>query len=126
MASPGVVNLQVYQGDRYELFFRVRLRTLDTDGVTWIPGAYVDLTGWNPTSEIRKEKADASPIGSFECSLGDQTTLPGSVLCVLKPSVSVLLTESNYYYDVQLELDADNITTYLQGQILVTLEVTRG
>ena len=125
MANPGVVNLNVYQGDRFELFFRLRSQTWDAVNEMWIPGPYMDLTGATVKSQLRETKESATVAAEFACTLADQATSPGSVLCVLTPAQTTLLSKASYYYDVQVTRGTDFVTTYIAGQVMVTPEVTR-
>lgn len=124
MANPGVLTLNAYQGDRLEVFFRVRALVWNDVTEQYDPGPFVDLTGQVPTAHIKEAKADLTPIATFQCTLADQVTIPGGVLLVLLPADATLLTKTSYFYDVQLKADDTHVTTYLQGQILVTAQVT--
>lgn len=121
---PGKYPIEIYQGDTYDLFFRVRESVWNPITGQYEAGAYVDLTGTVPTAMIKKSKTDVAATATFSCVLSDQTALPGGVLCTLVPTESKKLIEVVYMYDVQLYTDATHIRTFLQGSVLVTQEVT--
>ena len=125
MAKPAVVAIDVYQGDRFELFFRLRSQTFDPITETWVTGDYIDLTGWTPSGMVRATRASSGPpTAVFACSLSDQTLIPGGVLCILLPVESAKLSAEEYVYDIQLSLDADHVTTWLTGPCYSNREVT--
>jgi hypothetical protein len=127
MANPGIVNLNVYQGDRFELLFRLRSQVFNAISGKWESGGYLDLTGVTVKSQLRLKKEDTTVAAEFTCTVADQTVADtkGAVLCVLTPAQTALLAAPAYYYDVQVTSGPDAVTTYLQGQVMVTPEVTR-
>lgn len=126
MGKPLSYNIELYQGDRYELFFRMRSQIFNPTTGAWEPGPYIDLTGNVPAAQIRATRDSETIVTSFQCSLSDQSALPGGVLAILLPSQTALLTAQSYVYDLQLKKGTDYVTTYLQGSITATREVTRG
>lgn len=119
--------LKMYQGDRYELFFRVYQLVWNEVTEEFEKGPYIVLTGYTPKAEIKTKRGPTVAVtATFACSLSDQILDPGGVLCVLLPSESEKLTAETYVYDVQLSLDADHITTYITGDIEVQKQVTSG
>ena len=49
--QPAQCDIQIYRGDYFEMTLRLREGTIN--GATYAPGAYLDLTGWQPKAEIR-------------------------------------------------------------------------
>ncbi len=125
MGSPATVDIDIYQGDRFELFLRLRSQIWNETTQTWVPGPYIDLTGKTAAAQLKASRDDASPAATFTCTIGDQQATPGAVLAVLTPTQTAALTGQTYYYDLQVKGTADYVTTYLQGRATVTKEVTR-
>lgn len=122
---PGVLDLEIYQGDRYELFFLVRDEILDPVTQQWIADEYVDLTGYIARSQIRDPQG--AVVAEFTCTVVDQTAARGGVLCVLIPAqTKLLVTDVKYVWDVELESPEgpEYVETYLAGKVTVTNEVT--
>lgn len=114
MALPSEKNISLYQGDTFELLFRLKSGT-----------SYVDLTGATPTAQIRASADAASPIISFTAALTDQTATPGGVMLTLSAAQTSGLT-ANGVWDVQLAYPDGSVKTYLKGTVTVVKEVTRG
>lgn len=125
--GPVTQDFTLYQGDRFELYFKVYSLIWNAATGKYDKGPYVDLTGQTPKAQIKAQRGAAEAVvASFACSLADQVADKGGVLCVLLPAQAELLTANSYVYDVQLSSDADHITTYITGQITVTKQVTSG
>lgn len=126
MGKPAVINLDAYQGDRLEVFFRVRNRSFNEQLQMWVPGDYVNLTGWTAKGHVKASKSTVDPLTAFEFTISDQAITPGGVTAYLTPDKTALLTAEKYLYDIQLTNGPANVITYLAGEIRVTAEVTRG
>jgi hypothetical protein len=121
--KPAEHDIEIYRGDTFELFFRVRTRTWD--GTAWVPGAYRDLTGFTPTAQMRSSADAADPAAlTFVCTLANQTTTPGGVLVRATPALTAGLAIMAGVYDVQLSDGTDKFT-YLKGAVAVDPDVTR-
>ena len=117
---PVVRNIEIYQGDTFEIFFRLRVLNPDES-----PGAYIDLTGCTPKAQIRTAPgASGSPLAEFDASLGNQATYPGSVLLELDAADSAGLSV-NGAWDCQLTLPSGKIRTYVAGTVTLIKEVTK-
>lgn len=117
--KPGTHDLDIYKGDSFELFFRIRETDVNGD-----PAGYVNLTGRVPKAQIRASASSGTVLAEFTAALADQTTAPGGVLLTLTPAQTAALT--NGVWDVQLTTTATGDTkTYLRGTVTVTDEVTR-
>lgn len=128
MAEPVKFNIETYQGDRYELFFRIREREWDqelNDGEgDWVLGDYIDLSGHTPSGKIKLNREQETPItATFDCHITNQVTIKGGVIAVLLPVQSKLLTEKKYVYDIQTKIDAEHINTWLTGNVKNTAQV---
>lgn len=116
---PASYDLSIYQGDTYSI--TLRLRSSNSDGSL---GAYVDLTGATPKSEIRD--ATGVLIAEFDATLLDQTTTPGGVTLSLTHTVTAALTPAvDLLWDFQVTDSAGGVTTYLRGNVSITGEVTQ-
>lgn len=119
--KPLKFDIEVYQGDTFSMFMRIR--ALDANGD---PASYIDLTGSTPKAQIRSNVADidAAPDAEFTCTLGNQGTVPGSLFVELTDVQTAALT-GNGVYDVEI-LHANGVRrTYLQGTVTLIKEVTR-
>lgn len=123
---PPVVDLDLYRGDRYELFLRISDYDWDETSQTWVFVDYLDLTPWTITGSIKDTVDSNTELGTFSISKSDQTTTDGKggVLCVILPTTSKALAVGKYVYDVQGVLDANNVETFCRGSISVTGDVT--
>lgn len=119
--KPLKFDIDIYQGDTFSMFLRVR--ALDANGD---PSDYIDLTGSTAKAQIRTDVADldADPDAEFTCTIGNQSTVPGSLFVELSPAQTAALT-ANGVYDVQITHADGRVRTYLQGIVTVIKEVTR-
>jgi hypothetical protein len=127
--KPTVHDIEIYRGDTFELFFRVRTRVwnpaLNGGLGGYEPGPYRDLTGFTPKAQIRSSAGAADPPAlEFVCSLSNQTTTPGGVLVRATPALTEALVIDAGVYDVQLS-DGTDKYTYIKGAVAVDPDVTR-
>jgi hypothetical protein len=114
MAQP--YNLVLYQGDDFQLVFRLRNKG---------NGLPVNLTGAVPKADIKLTAADTNAKLSFTATLLDP--LDGTVSLVLTGTqVGALAAGTSLVYDCQLKWPDNTVKTYLGGTINVLPEVTRG
>lgn len=117
---PGVYNLTIYQGDTFELTFRLR------DSVT---RAYLDLTDCTVSSQIRLKESTATPLAVIAGALQDQTATTGGITLSLTPTETAALApvagNTAYVWDVQLTWPGGRVETYLKGSVTVIAQVTR-
>lgn len=118
---PGSVDITVYQGDTYTLFFRVRNQ--NPDGT---PGAYIDLTGYVGLAQIRAKATDPDPpLATFAVTLADQVLSRGGVTLTLTPAQTAPLPVTGGVWDVQLTAPDGSVHTYLAGNVIVLQQVSR-
>ena len=118
--KPPTFNIEIYQGDTFSMF--MRLRALDSNGD---PGDYIDLTGSTAKAQIRANAAAVDPPDAeFTCTLGNQGTVPGSLFVELTHTQTAALT-GNGVYDVQVTHADGRIRTYLAGTTTLIKEITR-
>lgn len=109
-------NLVLYQGDSFELIFRLKEKGLGTP---------VDLTGCVPKSEIRLTPATPTVKVAFTAALVSPAT-DGKVRLSLTPAQTTALTAGEaLVWDVQLLWPDGVVKTYLTGSVNVLPEVTR-
>jgi hypothetical protein len=114
---PGTYDIQIYQGDTFRVFFRLR-----DEG-----GTYIDLTGQIAKAQIRSNTDAPTVLAEFSTSIPDQSVLAnrGSVLLTLTSAQTSALTTGGVW-DVQLQVTATGeVNTYLRGTVTVVKEVTR-
>ena len=125
--QPAQYDIQVYRGDYFELTLRLRGGELVGEG--YVPGDYMDLTGWTPKAEIRTNEDASTPLASFTCQLLDQTQTGsvGGVYLFLPSAQSALLQVPTAVWDIQIADDSTppRVFTYLRGKVTVTKDVTR-
>jgi hypothetical protein len=128
MASPAYVDIPLYQGDRLDVYFRIRDQEWSDALGRYVDGDYVvipsdSLKGW-----VKKEKTDTSPLVEFSFIIDDQDD-PGTVggfTATIVPDDSATLEPGDYVYDIQITKDSAHIQTYIAGVITVEGEVTTG
>lgn len=114
MAQP--YNMVFYQGDDYELVFRLKNKGTGTP---------VNLTGAVPKSDIKQSASDNTVKISFTAALVNPTD--GTVrLSLTGAQTATLAAGEALVYDAQLKWPDNKIKTYLAGTINVLPEVTRG
>lgn len=124
--QPAQCDIQIYRGDYFEMTLRLREGTIN--GASYTPGAYLDLTDWEPKAEIRANvDATGPPLATLTTEVLDQT-MPGTkggVHLFLPADTSAALTATNAVWDVQLTDTQDRVYTYLRGTVTITKDVTR-
>lgn len=119
MTTPATFDIELYQGDSYDLFFRVKAR--DNTGSL----VYQDLTGCTAKAQIRPNAASTTVSVEMSATISDQTTLTGGVLLHITAVQSAALTITNGVWDVQITYPSGDVRTVLAGTVIVTAEVTR-
>jgi len=128
MASPAVVDLNAYQGDRLEVFFRIRNRVWNAQLGAYVAGEYRDLTGLTLKGDLKVTKDDAAAAASFAFTIADQgdPDQKGGFLAYITPAQTAALNGTKYLYDIQASADATHIETLIAGTVYFTKEVTKG
>lgn len=120
MAKPATLDIEVYKGDDFSVFFRVRELNQDQT-----PGAYVNLTGGTGKAQVRQTEDNANVEAEFTVTLSNQTTTPGGVLCELSSAQTSAFAFTTGVWDVQVTGADSKVKTYLKGKVTVIKEVTR-
>lgn len=126
MGAPAVINLQAYQGDRFEVTLRIRDRAWNEEFGDFIPGDYINLTGYTAKGHVKVSKDIPDFVAAFTFDFADQEDQPGMLTAYLLPEQTAKFSGPEYQYDIQLWDDTERVTTYLAGTIKVDQEVTRG
>lgn len=119
---PVTVDLTVYRGDTFSMFFRLRHRL--EDGTS---GDYIVLTGRTPKAQIRATSDTNTVMAEFVAVLGDQALYPGSVLLTLPSTVTAAMSAGGTW-DCQLVTEGTNppvVKTYISGAVTLIKDVTR-
>lgn len=119
MTTPASYDLAIYQGDSYDLFFRVKAR--DTNGVL----VYQDLTGSTVKAQYRANAASSTVLLEFSCSLSNQSTTAGGVLVHASAAQTTALAVMTGMWDCQITYPSGDVKTVLRGNVTVTTEITR-
>lgn len=131
--QPVPKDIDVYRGDTFEFFFRIRHRVYDATAQTYVAGDYVDLTGWTGLAQIRENADAAAVLASFTVTIANQAALEtrGGVLLTLPPAVSAGLPALGLppvpagIWDVQLTNATAEVRTYYKGAVTVDKDVSR-
>lgn len=119
--KPATQNIEIYKGDDFSIFFRIREKLANGD-----PGNYVDLTGAVGKAQIRQNEDSTTVDAEFTVTIGDQVQTPGAVLCELSSiQTGALSITSPGKWDVQLTHADGKVRTYLAGTVTLIKEVTR-
>jgi len=114
MSLPAQYDLDVYQGDTFTRYIRLKRRDL----------TYIDLTGATPKAEIRTDEASSTVLATIAVTLDNQTTSPGGMTLLLTATQTTTLSSGKW--DLQIRAADTTTTTYLRGLVTVYKEITRG
>lgn len=89
-------------------------------------GVRINLTGGTVSGMARVTEDDATAALTFVCTLANQATDPGGVLCHISKAESAALTATKLVYDIQIDFPngIDRITP-VAGTITVKKDSTR-
>ena len=123
---PATYDIEVYQGDDYDL--PLRIRETNPDGSA---AGYKDLTGYTVTAQIRSAASASTILATFTTTIADQndaTNGLGLVTLSLDHDTTAGLaatTAAPAVWDVQLVDPAGKVKTYLRGGVTIDAQVTR-
>jgi hypothetical protein len=117
------MNIEIYQGDSRDIFFRVK-RKVSSNPDSY---EYIDVTGCTVLSQIRPSYSSEVVLATFQGTIANQSTSRGGVLLHLDPTVtSSLLPGQAAVWDCQLTFPGGGeVKTFLAGRVTVTPEVSR-
>lgn len=121
MTKPATQDIEIMQGDSFDLFFRVKAR--DAGGTL----VYQNQTGNTCKAQYRATKSSASPVlVEFVCSMANQTTTPGGWLIHATPALTAGLSPTtNGVWDVEISYANGDKKTVLAGAVTVFAQVTQ-
>lgn len=131
---PVPVSLDIYRGDHFELFYRLRHRVWNqalNDGFgAYEAGAYINLNGYSVVAHIRPVPDSEILLAQFDVTVfPDTEATRGSVLMVLPSPVTRLLpvtpAGSPAAWDCQVTNPAGEPNTYYAGPVAISPDVTR-
>jgi hypothetical protein len=112
VTTPANVPLAVTRGDSADLYLGIGRN-----------GTRINLTGATVTGQVRATVDDATVMATFTCTLANQTTDAGGVLCRLSPADTATMT--NGVYDIQIDFANGDRSTVVGGPVTVNKDVTR-
>ena len=117
---PGVLDIDLYQGDYWERSFTV----LGSDNPDDLNPVYtaIDLTGFTGEAMVRVKQESAEVLASFEVEVTDPVA--GIVTVRMQPTEAAKLTSSGFW-DLQLVSPGGRPHTFLRGRASVTKDVSR-
>jgi hypothetical protein len=109
--AAGKADLAIYQGDDYAAVVLV----------TNAANQPADITGYTASAQIRRGIADNDPdvVATVACTV----TSPNVFLAITHTQTAALT--GRYVWDLQITSATGAITTILEGNVIVTAEVTR-
>jgi hypothetical protein len=111
--SAATYNIAIDQGSD----FAVELQ-ISEEGVPRV------LTGYFARAHIRKTKTSGVVAAEFTCTITD--ALDGKLTMVMPNADTSALAYGSYFYDMEIyTLNDAAVTRMLQGEVVVTQEVTR-
>jgi hypothetical protein len=119
VTTPAKFDPEIYQGDSWDLFFRVKARDAGGNLV------YQDLTGSTAKAQFRVAASATTILAELTCTLSDQVATTGGVLVRLSPAQSAGLVPGNAKWDCEISYPNGDKRTVLAGDVTVTAEVTR-
>ena len=114
--EPAILDLSGPRGDTFTKPIRIKLKS---------DGSYVNLTGKTVTAQMRLQPDDTVIVATYNVTVHDQTVTPGGVTLGLTPSITATIMPDTYYWDLQVEGDPTDVTTYVRGRHIVLPDVTR-
>lgn len=114
MAKPATIDLDLVRGDSLDLYIGVKRA-----------GVRIDLTGCTVTGQVRTTVDDATVAATWQCTLANQTTDRGGIVCHLSPSETTNMNAATYVHDIQIDFPNGDRTTFGAGKITMTKDVTR-
>ena len=110
--SAGTYNFTIEQGTTFS-----RVLTLQENG------SAMNLTGYSVASQMRSTHDSSSIVATFSGSVTNASS--GQLTLSLTNSQTSAIDEAIYVYDVEITSGAGAVTRILEGNIIVTPEVTR-
>jgi len=112
----------------------VSYNTVIDQGATWYltvtyenpNGTPINITGYTAALQLRSLPSDATAVLSLTTGAGITITgATGTVAITATATQTRAIDEGNYYYDLEITSTAGVVTRLVQGQVVVSAEVTR-
>jgi hypothetical protein len=116
MTQPGTYNITLYQGATYQQQFTWKDQNNNP----------INLTGYTARMQIRESHDAASPFVTL--STGSGITLggvAGTITLTISDSQTSAMTQSSGVYDIELVSSLGTVTRLLEGNVIISREVTR-
>lgn len=111
---PGVCDLEIYQGDTFEL----------TVTLNQPVGTPVDASTWDWAGQIRPQPGSGELLADLDCEFDDDGT-DGVIVVSLAAADTAALPAGTAAWDLQASNGGGWARTFLAGTVTVTAEVTR-
>lgn len=120
MTTPADQPIEFTRGDSWDLLARVKGRNGVGDLV------YLDLTGCTPKAQIRANVNAVGILAEITCTLTNQTTMTGGVLCRLEDTDTSALTPGVAVWDLEIKWPGVNgdRKTILSGVVTISADIT--
>lgn len=117
MATPGVYDIALYQGDTAEFTLTFTRKAEDGSKVP------VDFTGATGAAHIRRTPRDANILAEFDVTFPEPDQ--GKVKMSLTADSSNSIGSTSCVYDLQITEASGRVRTWLRGAVAVERQVTR-
>lgn len=114
---PPTKDLWIYQGDTFELTFRLRQTAA-------VNSAYFDLTDSELKAQIRVSEYSSTVNAEFTVTVADQVDFPGQATISLTPTQTRTVVDGGVW-DLQVTFPDTTVHTYMRGAVHQIKEVTR-
>ncbi len=119
---PGILDFKVPQG---ETFVRI-IEIIESDGITSAP---LDLTGFSIEMQVREKIGSDTPIVTASTGNGkitiDSPATDGKITITLSDTETSALKPRKNVYDIEYTAGSGAKVRMLQGDFVVSAEVTR-
>lgn len=122
---PAQCDIILYRGDDFEMMLRLRTGSWDPSQAKYVPGPYIDLTGWTGLAQIRATEDAAAVLAEFTVEVLNQATTKGGVRLLLDDADTQVLAAAAAVWDMQFTDTTGDVTTYLKGKVSLSKDVTR-
>jgi hypothetical protein len=115
MSEPVKVDFTLVRGDSKDIYLGIGR-----------DGTRINLTGGQVSGMARENEDAATAALTFVCTLANQTTDPGGVLCHISKAESALVTATKLVYDIQVDFpNGIDRQTPVAGTITMKKDNTR-
>lgn len=115
---PASHEINIRRGDTFRLYFRIKNKS----------GTYPNLTGWGTGLAQVRDEVDGTVIFTMTVTKGNQTTYPGSVLCMIASAVTKAADfdlHNKGVWDFEITNDLGETDTYIEGPVVLEKDVSK-